>query len=409
MQYLLENGVSPAQERVSCPVAVILAPIRELALQIYDETKKLAFKTDIFCDVAYGGTGYPTRFEQDVLVACPGRLKDLFDRERVSFSCVKFLILDEADRMLEMGFEEQIRYLASSRFSDMPGPDDRQTLMFSATFPKEIRDLARDYLRRRHYLLTVGRVGSTTKNITQRLQWVEDAGKRDALMDIIQDLQDTDLVLVFVETKRLANDLYYYLDKLGIPTETIHGDRAQHEREGALKAFKSGECPVLIATDVASRGLDIPNVAHVIQYDMPSSMDDYTHRIGRTGRAGNKGTAVGFFNKDNYPIASDLITYMKEHDQDIPDWAEEVLDEVANHNFGKALARGRGRGAGGARGGRGGGGGRRDDDIPDEWDPDARSGGGRAAGKSARGGGGGGKVAVPVTQKYTSSYNDGGF
>ena len=405
MQHILLHGVSPAQDRMSCPIAIVLAPIRELALQIYEEARKLAFRTDIFLDVAYGGTGYPQRFEQDVLVACPGRLKDLFDRERISFSCVKFLILDEADRMLEMGFEEQIRYLVSSRFSDMPGAEERQTLMFSATFPKEIRDLARDYLRRRHYLLTVGRVGSTTKNITQKLRWVEDDDKRDALMDIVQELQDTDLVLVFVETKRLANDLYYYLDKLGIPTETIHGDRAQHEREAALRDFKSGKCPILVATDVASRGLDIPNVAHVIQYDLPTSMDDYTHRIGRTGRAGNKGTAFGFFNKNNYGIAADLITYMREHEQDIPDWADEVMDDIANRNFGKALARGRG-GRGGGGGGRGGR--SRDDDIPDEWDPDAgRSSASRGATKGR--GGGGARAAVPMSQKYTSNYDDGGF
>ncbi|ESS71145.1 ATP-dependent RNA helicase DED1 [Trypanosoma cruzi Dm28c] len=354
VHYILKHGVSPARERVSYPIAVIMAPTRELALQIYDEVRKLTFRTDIFYDVVYGGTPYPTRFENDILVACPGRLKDIFDRGIVSFSRVKFLVLDEADRMLEMGFEEQIEYLVASRYTDMPQTTERQTLMFSATFPQRILNLAKRYLRQHYYLLTVGRVGSTTKNITQKIVRVQESEKMDKLFEVIYQQKQTDLVLIFVETKRAAEELHYALKSEGIPSATIHGDRRQFDRERALRDFKDGITPILVATDVASRGLDVPNVAHVIQYDLPKEMDDYTHRIGRTGRAGNKGTATSFYNKNNRNLTVDLYNYLKEHEQDIPLWFEEEKENVEGERF---LGMSRGRGGGGIGGRRGGGGG----------------------------------------------------
>ncbi|KAH9601436.1 Helicase [Trypanosoma melophagium] len=348
VHYILKHGVSPARNRVSHPIAVIMAPTRELALQIYDEVRKLTYRTDIFYDVVYGGTSYPTRFENDILVACPGRLKDIFDRNIVSFSRVKFLVLDEADRMLEMGFEEQIEYLVASRYTDMPQTNSRQTLMFSATFPQRILNLAKRYLRQQYYLLTVGRVGSTTKNITQRIERVQEAEKTDKLFEIIYQQKQTDLVLIFVETKRAAEDLHYALKSEGIPSATIHGDRKQFDRERALRDFKEGITPILVATDVASRGLDIPNVAHVIQYDLPKEMNDYTHRIGRTGRAGNKGVATSFYNKNNRNLALDLFNYLKEHEQDIPVWLEDEREIVEGDRF-LGMSRGRSgwRGGGG--------------------------------------------------------------
>ncbi|ORC92154.1 ATP-dependent RNA helicase [Trypanosoma theileri] len=348
VHYILKHGVSPARNRVSYPIAVIMAPTRELALQIYDEVRKLTYRTDIFYDVVYGGTPYPTRFENDILVACPGRLKDIFDRSIVSFSRVKFLVLDEADRMLEMGFEEQIEYLVASRYTDMPQTNSRQTLMFSATFPQRILNLAKRYLRQQYYLLTVGRVGSTTKNITQRIERVQETEKTDKLFEIIYQQKQTDLVLIFVETKRAAEDLHYALKSEGIPSATIHGDRKQFDRERALRDFKEGITPILVATDVASRGLDIPNVAHVIQYDLPKEMDDYTHRIGRTGRAGNKGVATSFYNKNNRNLALELFNYLKEHEQDIPVWLEEEREIVEGDRFlGMNRTRGGRRGGGG--------------------------------------------------------------
>jgi len=352
IQHILVHGVSPAERRRSLPIALVMAPTRELALQIYDESRKLVLRTDVYCDVVYGGIPYPTFFEQDILVACPGRLKDIFDRESISFSRTKFLILDEADRMLEMGFEEQIEYLVHSSFTDMPPPEERQTLMFSATFPVPIRNLAQKYLRRHYYLLTVGRVGSTTKNITQRVMYVEESEKKKKVMELIFDSCQTDLVLIFVETKRSAEELFELLYDEGIPAGTIHSGRRQQEREEALRLFKDGKNPILVATDVASRGLDIPNVSHVIQYDLPRAMDDYTHRIGRTGRAGNEGLATSFFNDTNLNLCEELLSYLQEHDQEVPAWMEEMAEEktvrslVAQHNRGGR----RGGGAGGNRG-----------------------------------------------------------
>lgn len=331
--HILRCGVSPAKRGVSYPIGLVLAPTRELALQIFDEVRKITFRTDIFGDVVYGGTPYPSRFENDILVACPGRLSDMFERHLVSFSEIKFLVLDEADRMLEMGFEEQIEHLVSSRYSDMPTSDNRQTLMFSATFPQRILNLAKRYLRKQYYLLTVGRVGSTTKNITQVIERIESDEKVDRLFKLIYEHQKTDLVLVFVETKKAAEDLHRELNHENIPSATIHGDRRQQDRESALASFKSGETPILVATDVASRGLDIPDVSHVIQFDLPSEMDDYTHRIGRTGRAGNKGTATCFYNKNNRKICLDLYKYFFEHDQHVPNWFKEEAEQIEGESM----------------------------------------------------------------------------
>lgn len=392
VQYILLNGVSPTRNRVCRPIALVMAPTRELALQIYEEVRKLTFRTDIFYDVVYGGTPYPTRFDNDILVACPGRLKDIFDRNILSFEAIKFLILDEADRMLEMGFEEQIEYLVASRYTDMPTAEDRQTLMFSATFPQRILNLAKRYLRKRYYLLTVGRVGSTTKNITQIAEKVQDAEKMDRLFEILFTHKKTDLVLVFVETKKAAEDLYRELRKEGIPTSTIHGDRRQDDRERALADFKAGVTPILVATDVASRGLDIPDVAHVIQYDLPTEMDDYVHRIGRTARAGNKGTASFFYTRKNSKLCVELAKYLAEHEQSVPGW----LKEEADHMEGTAMLQdiGRRRGGGGLMGA---GRSRREPAFDDNetW--------GEGGGRPTRGGHGGGG-------RHRSGFvDDGGF
>ncbi|TPP48018.1 DEAD/DEAH box helicase family protein [Leishmania donovani] len=347
VQYMLVHGVSPARQRKSYPIALVLAPTRELAVQIFDEVRKLTFNTDIFYDVVYGGTRYPQRFEQDILVACPGRLRDMFNEEYLSFSAIKFLILDEADRMLEMGFEEQIEELVASRYTDMPTVDERQTFMFSATFPQRILNLAKRYLRRKYYLLTVGRVGSTTKNITQTIEHVPDNEKMDRLLQIIYGHEMSDMVLIFVETKKMAEDVNRRLHREGISSTTIHGDRRQQDREAALEDFKQKVTPILVATDVASRGLDIPDVAHVVQFDLPQEMDDYTHRIGRTGRAGNKGIATAFYNRNNRRLALDLHKYFSEHGQEIPKWFQQEAELVE----GEALLRPSAPSGGGRRGG----------------------------------------------------------
>jgi len=222
----------------------------------------------------------------------------------------------------------------------MPPTNGRQTLMFSATFPRDIQMLARDFLSD-YIFLSVGRVGSTSENITQKIEYVEDPDKRSVLLDILHT-HGAGLTLIFVETKRMADTLSDFLINQGFPATSIHGDRTQRERERALEMFRSGRAPILVATAVAARGLDIPNVKHVVNYDLPTDIDDYVHRIGRTGRAGNTGVSTAFFNRGNRGVVRELIDLLKEANQEVPGFLESIARE--------------GGGFGGGRGGRSGGG-----------------------------------------------------
>jgi len=345
---LKNRAVSPENfgqpSRKSYPNTLVLAPTRELASQIHEEALKFCYCTGIAPVVVYGGADVRQQLRElergcDLLVATPGRLVDFLERGRVGLECVRYLILDEADRMLDMGFEPQIRRIVEEEGL----PRDRQTMMFSATFPKEIQRLAADFLQN-YVFLTVGRVGSAAADITQKVEYVEENDKLAFLVRILNSIE-AGLVLIFVETKRSADQLEYTLQLEGYPASSIHGDRSQAEREEALASFRSARTPLLVATDVAARGLDIENVTLVLNYDAPSSIDDYVHRIGRTGRAGNKGTAITFMNSRNSNIARDLLDLLSENGQEVPEW----LSSLASH-----------RGGGGGGGGRrGGGGGRR--------------------------------------------------
>ncbi|KAJ3013256.1 DEAD-box ATP-dependent RNA helicase, partial [Thoreauomyces humboldtii] len=344
-----------------CPSSLILAPTRELAMQIHEEGKKFAYRSWVRACVCYGGQPMIDQIRElergcELLVATPGRLVDLIERGRISLANIKYLVLDEADRMLDMGFEPQIRRIVEKE--DMPPANARQTLMFSATFPRNIQMLARDFLNDYIYL-TVGRVGSTSENITQRVEYVEEADKRSVLLDLLSaDAASTDtanLTLVFVETKRNADMLCNFLLSSNFPATSIHGDRTQREREQALLSFRSARTPVLVATAVAARGLDIPNVGHVINFDLPSDIDDYVHRIGRTGRAGNTGKATAFFNLNrDRNVVRELLEILQEAHQDIPEWLEQCSNQA--RSFGGYGGGGRGGGRGGR--GRGGGGSR---------------------------------------------------
>lgn len=344
------GGFYPNATRKAYPVTLILAPTRELASQIYEESRKFCFKTGIRAMVVYGGADVRSQFREmdkgcDLLVATPGRLMDLIDRARCSVELVTHLIFDEADRMLDMGFEPQIRKIVEQ--SGMPR--DRSTTMFSATFPKEVQMLARDFLHDYVYL-TVGRVGATASQISQQLRYVEEFNKFRELKRLLEEQVEEGLTLVFVETKRKADELENSLRNEGYPTTSIHGDRAQWEREEALRLFKSGKLPILVATDVAARGLDIPNVNHVINFDLPTHIDDYVHRIGRTGRAGNAGTATAFVNEGNRNILNELWASLEETKQEIPSWFQSMCSSASGGRFGNSSNRG-GKGKGG-KGGR---------------------------------------------------------
>lgn len=383
---------------------MILAPTRELVSQIHEEARKFAYRSWVRTAVVYGGADIGSQLKQvergcDLLAATPGRLVDLIERGRISLSNIRYLVLDEADRMLDMGFEPQIRRIVQGE--DMPDVQARQTLMFSATFPRDIQMLAKDFLKD-YIFLSVGRVGSTSENITQKIEYVEDADKRSVLLDILAS-QPGGLTLIFVETKRMADMLSDFLIASNLPATSIHGDRTQRERENALATFRQGRTPVLVATAVAARGLDIPNVTHVINYDLPSDIDDYVHRIGRTGRAGNTGISTAFFNRGNRNIVRDLVELLREANQEIPVWLESVARE---NSFGGPT-----RGRGGGRGGRGArGSGNRD------YRSSGGGGGGFSGGnpyvssapRGGGGGGGGGWGGPPQYGGYSNGYGGGG-
>jgi len=394
--------------RKAYPTSLILAPTRELVSQIYDESRKFAYRSWVRPCVVYGGADIGSQLRQiergcDLLVATPGRLVDLIERGRISLQNIKYLVLDEADRMLDMGFEPQIRRIVEGE--DMPGVQNRQTLMFSATFPRDIQMLARDFLKD-YVFLSVGRVGSTSENITQKVEYVEDVDKRSVLLDILHT-HGPGLTLIFVETKRMADSLSDFLINQNFPATSIHGDRTQRERERALEMFRNGRCPILVATAVAARGLDIPNVVHVVNYDLPTDIDDYVHRIGRTGRAGNTGIATSFFNRGNRGVVRDLLELLKEANQEVPSFLENIAREGSGFGGGRGgrSGGGRGRGNGGNRdfrkfnnngggGGFGGGG----------------FGGPPSQGGYSGGGGGGGFGGPPPPAAYggAPSYGGGG-
>ncbi|XP_055071105.2 DEAD-box helicase 3 X-linked a isoform X2 [Misgurnus anguillicaudatus] len=345
-----ENG--KYARRKQYPISLVLAPTRELALQIYDEARKFAYRSRVRPCVVYGGADIGQQIRElergcHLLVATPGRLVDMMERGKICLDHCKYLVLDEADRMLDMGFEPQIRRIVEQ--DTMPPKGARQTMMFSATFPKEIQILARDFLEE-YIFLAVGRVGSTSENITQKVVWVEENDKRSFLLDLLNATAEPEigkepevhgkdsLTLVFVETKKGADALEDFLYREGYACTSIHGDRSQRDREEALNQFRSGRCPIMVATAVAARGLDISNVKHVINFDLPSDIEEYVHRIGRTGRVGNLGLATSFFNDKNSNITKDLLDILVEAKQEVPSWLENLAYE---HQHKSTSSRGR--------------------------------------------------------------------
>jgi len=320
------------------PRGLILAPTRELVQQIHAQARKFLYCSGMRAVCIYGGSPIVDQFKSldcgvHLLVATPGRLWDMLERRRMSLAQCEYLVLDEADRMLDMGFEPQIRNIVEGA-DCVTREEGRVTLMYSATFPEEIQQLAQDFLHD-YVFLAVGRVGSTTDFITQTFAYVEDYDKVDTIIETIPQCEG--LKLVFTATKRGADEVEYLLNEQGYSATCIHGDKSQHERERALNQFRKGQVDTLVATDVAARGLDIPNVKWVIQYDLPQTIDDYVHRIGRTGRCGHEGTALAFVNNNNGNIIGDLLEILTESKQEIPTW----LGQLRQHRRGKGRKKGR--------------------------------------------------------------------
>lgn len=271
--------------------ALVLTPTRELAVQIDESFASYGRFTDLRHTVIYGGVGQRAQTDAlrrgvDILVATPGRLQDLMNQGYVDLRRVEFFVLDEADRMLDMGFIHDIRKIVSKI------PQKRQTLLFSATMPDEIAHLAESILRD-PVRIEVTPAASTVDTIEQFLYYADREHKMPLLVDLLKD-ESKESVLIFSRTKHGADKIAKNLLREGIRSDAIHGNKSQTARQIALKKFKAKKIRVLIATDIASRGIDIDNLSHVINYDLPEDPESYVHRIGRTGRAGMTGVALSF-------------------------------------------------------------------------------------------------------------------
>ncbi|KAI9723118.1 MAG: ATP-dependent RNA helicase dbp2 [Chrysothrix sp. TS-e1954] len=336
------------------PIVLILAPTRELAVQIQQEISKFGKSSRIRNTCVYGGVPKGQQIRDlargvEVCIATPGRLIDMLSMEKTNLRRVTYLVLDEADRMLDMGFEPQIRKIIGQI------RPDRQTCMWSATWPKEVRQLAGDY-QSDFIQVNIGSMDlSANHRITQVVEIVSDFDKRDRMSKTLEKVMEdrNSKILIFTGTKRVADDITRFLRQDGWPALSIHGDKQQNERDWVLNEFKTGKSPIMVATDVASRGIDVRDITHVINYDYPNNSEDYVHRIGRTGRAGAKGTAITFFTTENAKQARDLINVLQESKQQI----DPRLAEMARYGGGGGGGRWGGGGRGGRGGGRGGGGG----------------------------------------------------
>jgi ATP-dependent RNA helicase RhlE len=286
------TGFSPARHPVR---VLILTPTRELAVQIADAVKTYGRSVPLRSAVVYGGTRIDPEIKLlwkgvEILVATPGRLLDHIGQRTVNLSQVEILVLDEADRMLDMGFVPDVRKISALL------PEKRQTLLFSATFSDDVRRMAKEF-QHEPEIIEVAPRNSIADNLTQVLYPVDQNRKADLLIHLIKR-DSMEQVLVFTRSKVGASRLASYLDRRGVSTSAIHGDRSQSERTRALEAFRGRFVKVLVATDVASRGLDIEDLPYVVNYELPYEPQDYIHRIGRTGRAGASGTAISLVSPD---------------------------------------------------------------------------------------------------------------
>ena len=290
--------------------ALVLTPTRELAAQVGDSIQTYGRHLPLRSAVIFGGVKINPQIERlrrgiDILVATPGRLLDHAGQRTVDLSQVEILVLDEADRMLDMGFIHDIRKVLAL----LPASGERQTLLFSATFSMEIRQLA-DRLLDGPELIEVARRNTTAERIAQVVHPVDKRRKRELLSHMIGS-NDWRQVLVFTRTKHGANRLAQQLEKDGLRAAAIHGNKSQGARTRALAEFKSGKVRVLVATDIAARGLDIDQLPHVVNYELPNVPEDYVHRIGRTGRAGNEGEAVSLVCVDEHKLLRDIERLLK--------------------------------------------------------------------------------------------------
>ncbi|XP_037728866.1 ATP-dependent RNA helicase p62 isoform X3 [Drosophila subpulchrella] len=374
------NNQQPLQ-RGDGPIALVLAPTRELAQQIQQVATEFGSASYVRNTCVFGGApkGGQMRDLQrgcEIVIATPGRLIDFLSAGSTNLKRCTYLVLDEADRMLDMGFEPQIRKIVSQI------RPDRQTLMWSATWPKEVKQLAEDFLGN-YIQINIGSLElSANHNIRQVVDVCDEFSKEEKLKTLLSDIYDTSespgKIIIFVETKRRVDNLVRFIRSFGVRCGAIHGDKSQSERDFVLREFRSGKSNILVATDVAARGLDVDGIKYVINFDYPQNSEDYIHRIGRTGRSNTKGTSFAFFTKNNAKQAKALVDVLREANQEI----NPALENMArNSRYDGGGGRSRYGGGGGGGGGRFGGGGFKKGSLSN----------GRGFGGGGGGGGGGGE------------------
>ena len=329
------------------PYALIMAPTRELAQQIEEETLKFAQYLDYRVGLVVGGQsiedqGFKLRKGVEILVGTPGRIIDVIERRYTVLSQCNYIVLDEADRMIDMGFEPQVVAVMEAMGSGNLKPEDeaeeldgqaleqggptsskyRTTYMFSATMPPSVERLARSYLRN-PAVVTIGSAGKTSDLIKQEIIWVS-RNERDSKFELVLSRHPNTQAIVFVNAKRSVDAVANLCYRLGYSCASIHGGKSQDQREESLRGFKAGDYDILVATDVAGRGIDVKGIDLVVNYELPHTIENYTHRIGRTGRAGRKGTAVSFLTSDDRDIMYELKELLIESKNHVP-------DTLANH------------------------------------------------------------------------------
>lgn len=352
-------------EHSNGPAMLIMAPTRELCQQIYEESDRFGRPAQISTACVYGGASRQPQVRDlwkgpHCVVATPGRLNDFLNDGSIKVKQCSYLVLDEADRMLDMGFEPQIKELI--RYL----PKERQSAFFTATWPKEVQQVARNLT----YSPTHIQVGSTdaqttNSDIRQHIVKIRSEGDKMKHLEevVFPALQASGGAgLIFTKTKRAAASMHSTLSRAGAPIVCLHGDMEQRERDNSLWAFKHGRAKVLVATDVAQRGLDIKNVQYVVNYDPPANAEDYVHRIGRTGRAGEKGDAYTYLYENESGPAQNILKVMKKSGQTIPEELREICgggSNLASSGGGWGNYQGWGGGGGGGGGFKGGGKGKR--------------------------------------------------
>ncbi|KAK0410995.1 hypothetical protein QR680_005421 [Steinernema hermaphroditum] len=317
------------------PSVLVLLPTRELAQQVEEVARDYCKEMNLSLACVFGGAARGQQARDlsrgvDVIIATPGRLLDFLENNTTNLRRCTYLVLDEADRMLDMGFEPQIRKIVGQI------RPDRQTMMFSATWPKEVRALAADFQNDAAFLNVGSMELSANHNITQKVEILDENEKQRRLMELLDEIlkQSECKTIIFVETKRKADELTRNMRRDGWPALCIHGDKNQNERDWVLNEFKQGSTPILLATDVAARGLDVNDIKFVINYDYSNNSEDYVHRIGRTGRRDTKGTAYTFFTPTNAPKAADLVKILQEAKQEVPPQLYDMMSMRGGRSFG---------------------------------------------------------------------------